>query len=140
VVFVVIAFGLSLYDKAFTIEDPLTILFALFGISLFGMIIGALFGLGRLAFPALQLAETVVHRMMFFFSGALFYANLVPARERAWALYNPLLHLIEFVRDGIFKNYHSRYADWPYPWTVIILGVGLMVLVISATRRYVAAQ
>jgi capsular polysaccharide transport system permease protein len=140
VVFIIITLGLALYDNSYAIDDPLTILFALFGISLLGMVIGALFGLGRLAFPAVQLAEVVIHRTMFFFSGALFYANLVPARERAWALYNPLLHLIEFVRDGVFKSYHSRYAEWSYPWTVIALGIALMVFVISATRRYVAAQ
>lgn len=139
VVLLVIIGGLALYQGSLEINDPLTMLIALTCISILGMVVGTLFGLGELVVPVLSLVETVFFRMMFFFSGALYYANLLPPRMRYWALFNPLLDLIEFVRDGFFVTYHSRYAIWSYPLSFIVVGLGLMMAVIRATRRYVAA-
>jgi capsular polysaccharide transport system permease protein len=139
VVLVVIISGLALYQGSLEINDPLTMLIALTCISILGMVVGTLFGLGELVIPALSLVETVFFRLMFFFSGALYIANTLPPRMRYFALFNPLLHLIEFVRDGFFVSYHSRYANWHYPLSFVGVGLALMMVVIRATRRYVAA-
>jgi capsular polysaccharide transport system permease protein len=138
-VFVIIAGGIAFYDDSVTFRDPLTILAALSGIALLGMIVGAIFGLGELVIPSLHLAEVVVARIMFFFSGALYYANLIPTQIRRWALLNPLLHLIEFVRSGYFANYDSRYVNWHYPITFIVLGLAFIMLLLHRTRRYMVA-
>ncbi len=139
VVLVVIIGGLSVYQGSLQLNDPLTMLSALTCLSILGMVVGTLFGLGQLVIPGLGLVETIFFRLMFFFSGALFMANSLPARMRYWALWNPLLHLIEFVRDGFFTTYHSRYANWHYPLSFVVCGLALMMMVIRATRRYVAA-
>ena len=59
---------------------------------------------------------------------------------REWALLNPLLHLIEFVRNGIFTIYQSRYAVWYYPLEFIVVGLAFMMVLLYSTRRYVVAQ
>lgn len=140
VVFAIIAGGIAFYDKSVEINDPLTIFAAVTSISLIVMVLGTLFGLGELAIPSLLLVETMLTRVMLFFSGALYYANLVPARLREAALLNPLLHLIEFVRGGYFSFYHPRYANWHYPLEWIVVGIAFMMLIVYSTRRYVVAQ
>jgi len=137
IVLAVIIGGLSLYQGSLQLSDPLTMLIALTCLSILGMVVGTLFGLGQLVIPGLGLVETIFFRLMFFFSGALYFANAIPARMRYWALFNPLLHLIEFVRDGTFTTYHSRYANWHYPLSFVVCGLALMMMVIRATRRYV---
>lgn len=139
VVLVLIIGGLSLYQGSLLLNDPMTMIAALTCISLLGMVAGTLFGLGQLVIPSIAIIEVVFFRLMFFFSGALYYANILPPRMRFYALFNPLLHLIEFVRDGIFEGYHSRYANWHYPLAFVFVGMALMMAVIRATRRYVVA-
>lgn len=140
VTFVVIVGGIAAYDKSVAINDPLQILMALTCIALLAAVIGTLLGLGALAIPTLAVAEVVVARVMFFFSGALYYANLLPPRMREWALLNPLLHLIEFVRGGLFTIYQPRYANWHYPLEFIAVGISLVIVVLYSTRRYIVAQ
>jgi capsular polysaccharide transport system permease protein len=140
VAFVMIVGAIAAYDKSIVIHDPLQILIAVTGMALLGTVIGTLLGLGSLAIPSLALAEVVINRVMFFFSGALYYANMLPARMREYALMNPLLHLIEFVRGGLFTFYEPRYANWHYPLEFIGVGIALLVVVLYSTRRYVVAQ
>ena len=139
VVLVLIVAGLSLYQGSLQLNDPLTMLAALTCISILGMVVGTLFGLGQLVIPGLAVVETIFFRLMFFFSGAFYYANMLPPRMRFFALFNPLLHLIEFVRDGFFASYRSRYANWHYPLTFVFVGLALMMVVVRSTRRYVIA-
>jgi capsular polysaccharide transport system permease protein len=136
VVFVIVVVGIAVYEDSWEIDDPLTILAALTGMGLLGMIVGAFFGLAELAVPAIKLGEIVLARAMLFFSGVLFFANMLPARIREWALLNPMLHLIEFVRDGYFVAYHSRYVNWEYPVSFIVAGLALTMVLLHATRRY----
>lgn len=140
VAFVLIVGAIAAYDKSIEIRDPLQILMAVTCMSLLGTVIGTLLGLGSLAIPSLALAETVIARVMFFFSGALYYANLLPSRMREYALLNPLLDLIEFVRGGLFTTYEPRYASWQYPLEFIAVGIALLIVVLYSTRRYVVAE
>jgi capsular polysaccharide transport system permease protein len=121
------------------INEPLTVLAALTLLSVLGMVVGTMFGLGELALPSLKLLNSAVNRLAFFMSGALYYANELPERIRTYALLNPLLHLIEFVRDGFFTTYHSRYAEWRYPLTFVICGILVMLTIERAGRRFIVA-
>lgn len=140
-VFVLVVVGLAFFDKTVQLSDPLTMLAAFAGISMLGVIIGTIFGLGELAIPSLQLAETVISRAMLFFSGALYYANFLPPRMRELALLNPMFHLIEFGRNGFFgKYYHSHYVNWHYPLEFIFAGVVVIAVMLHSSRRYIGAQ
>jgi capsular polysaccharide transport system permease protein len=139
--FVLIAGAIAAYDKSVQLSGPLTMLAALTGISMLGVIVGVVFGLGELAIPSLQLAEMAFARVMLFFSGALYYANLLPPRMRELALFNPMFLLIEFVRNGFFGScYQSRYANWYYPLEFIAVGLVFVVLILHSSRRYVGPQ
>jgi capsular polysaccharide transport system permease protein len=139
VVLVIVVAGLSLYENALQVNDPLTLLAALGSISAIALVVGVFFGFGELAVPALQIVRIFFTRFMFFFSGAFFLANGLTPQVRYWALLNPLVDLFEFVRDGMFSTYHSRYAEWSYPLYFIMVGVPLILVLDRATRRYVLA-
>jgi capsular polysaccharide transport system permease protein len=138
--FVIIVGAIAAYDKSVAIPDPLEILMALTCVALLATVIGTLLGLAALAMPSIALAEIVISRIMFFFGGAFYYANTLPPRMREYALWNPLLDLMEFIRGGLFSFYDPRYATWQYPLGFIGVGIALVVIVLYSTRRYIVAQ
>jgi capsular polysaccharide transport system permease protein len=70
-----------------------------------------------------------------FWISALFYTlDDVPSDVRGLMLYNPVVHVVELVRDGWFPEYTARDAD---PLYVIwfILGFGLLGLLLERVVR-----
>ncbi len=64
-----------------------------------------------------------------FWISALFYTlDDVPSDVRELMLYNPVVHVVETVRDGWFPEYNSQYADPLYViWYILAFGlVGLL--------------
>ncbi len=136
IAYTVVIAGLTLYQDDFQIADPLMLLTALVGISMLAVIGGVLFGLGKLAVPWLQLVQTFYMRLMFIFSGCFFFANDLPPQVAYYASFNPLLSLMEFLREAFFPQYVSRYATWEYPLIFIVVGIALVLVLVRATRRY----
>lgn len=139
VAFSLMVVGVSIYQDSLQVVDPLSLLVALAGIAALATIAGVFFGLGELAVPSLRFVDAFFRRAMLFCSGVFFFANDLPSQIRGWMMLNPLVHYFEFVKDGMFPNYHSRYAEWSYPLPFILVGVFLIVVFERATRRYLAA-
>ena len=73
-------------------------------------------------------------RPAIFISGIFFVANELPENIlRIFAL-NPILHAVEFARDGMLFHYQSRVAD-PYYVLLWILGMFAAALMIRLIRR-----
>lgn len=89
--------------------------------------LGAAFGylLSTLA----QIDVTMQHisgpmlRPVIFFSGIFFVANELPEQWLAVFAWNPILHAVEFARDGMLFHYQSRVAE---PIYVIQWMAGMM--------------
>jgi capsular polysaccharide transport system permease protein len=77
------------------------------GFGLIGCIIGPLWQDSKMIVPMLI-------RPFFYISGILFPANAIPDKFRAFALWNPVLHALELMREGIFANYSSHDGSWLY--------------------------
>ena len=73
-------------------------------------------------------------RPLFWISGLFYTLDDVPSDARHLILYNPVVHIVEIVRDGWFPEYVSRDAD---PLYVIwfILGFGLLGLLLERVVR-----
>jgi len=84
--------------------------------------------------PVIERLYSPLLRPMFWFSGIFFTANGLPAPVRDVMLYNPLLHVIEFVRTGWFLEYRSQYASPSYVLTWI-LALGFLGLVTERVAR-----
>lgn len=139
VAYTVIVGGLSLYQGDLQVADPLKVLLALAGICALAVVSGVMFGLGQLAVPWLKLVEVFYMRLMFVFSGGFFFANDLPPTLAYYASFNPLMSLIEFLREAFFPQYVSRYATWWYPLAFIAVGMELVLVLERATRRYLVA-
>ena len=68
-------------------------------------------------------------RPLFWFSGVFYTANGLPAVARDLMLYNPVLHVVEFVRSGWFIEYRSQHASVSYvcAWIVTLTFLGLVI-------------
>lgn len=92
------------------------------------------FGLGltlcslRVFFPSVAQLTSPIMRPLFWISGLFFTANDLPSGARHAMLWNPVLHVIELVRDGWFPSYTSRYANVVYllGWIAGLVTTGLI--------------
>ena len=77
------------------------------GLGLIVCVIGPLWPDSKVIVPMLI-------RPLFFISGIFFPANAIPEKFRVFALWNPVLHALELMREGIFASYSSHDGSWPY--------------------------
>ena len=134
-VFFVIMGGQSLLRGDLTPLDSLLQVFL--GISL-AALLGASLGL---VLCMLGVLSNVVERLRgpvmrpLFWVSALFYTlDDVPTDVRNLMLYNPVVHVVEIVRDGWFPQYTAKHTDPLYVmW--FILGFGLLGLLLERVVR-----
>jgi capsular polysaccharide transport system permease protein len=139
-VMLVILLGLYLFGQHIIINDKLEVLGALFGISLLAAVIGGLFGVISLRWHSAVFFARSLNRLMFFLSGAFFYAGELPEQTRNYILLNPLFHYIEHLREGFFPSYQAIYVSWSYPLAFIIPGMFLLLVADRLLRGHAFEQ
>jgi capsular polysaccharide transport system permease protein len=136
VVFVILMALAGVLEGHFAFDNPLQVLTAL----IIASVLGA--GLGMIVCSLSVYSNTVerlfgpLTRPLFWISGLFFSVNSLPTKARNALLYNPVLHIIELVRDGCFAGYHTHYVSAWYPgvWAFVLLFFGLT-LERAARRR-----
>jgi ABC-type polysaccharide/polyol phosphate export permease len=73
-------------------------------------------------------------RPAIFLSGIFFVANELPENVLAIFALNPILHAVEFARDGMLFHYESRIAD-PFYVLFWIAGMFAAALIVRLVRR-----
>lgn len=127
-VFVGLLAGNALLQGELQIDSPFRVLAGLTLAWLLGVGLGMfLMGLG-LFFPATERLVPILLRPLFLISGLFFTANDLPTEVRELLLYNPVMHTIELVRDGWFREYQAHYLDVPYllAWILVLGYLGLL--------------
>ncbi len=109
------------------IESFNDMLLGLLAIWLFAVGIGFINASIKLYLPSYGQTYAAIQRPFFFVSGIFFTAESLPPTLREIALYNPILHAVEWCRSAIFTNYDARYLDKDYLLTfvVVLLSIGL---------------
>lgn len=78
--------------------------------------------------PTWNQLEGIISRPMFFISGIFFLPTNFPPTAQYWLSWNPLLHCIEWVREGYYGYYTSHVLDKGYLFTCIglfiVMGLG----------------
>ncbi|MDD7911622.1 ABC transporter permease [Pseudovibrio exalbescens] len=71
--------------------------------------------------------EGILSKPLFFISGIFFIPSAFPSSLVDLISWNPVLHCIEWVREGYYPNYNSVVLDKPYllSITLVLLLVGL---------------
>ncbi|HPQ23916.1 MAG TPA: ABC transporter permease [Gammaproteobacteria bacterium] len=104
------------------VQDPLGVFIGFALMWMIGSGMGAVFAGMSSRFPALpKFAQPFLGRPLFFTSGLFFTAEMVPPRIREWLLYNPLLHVMEHIRNSFFFEMESPYGDLGYPVAIAVV-------------------
>jgi len=83
--------------------------------------------------PTWRQLEAVISRPLFFLSGIFYVPSEFPTHIVSWLSWNPILHGIEWFREGYYSNYNSIVLDKSYLMTCILL---LLVFGFSGERLY----
>lgn len=71
---------------------------------------------------------TILTRPLMFISAIFYVPSYMPPEIIAWIKWNPVLHCVEWMRNGYYANYNSRVLDEFYVLTVavILILIGLL--------------
>lgn len=127
-VFLVIMGGEALYLQQLpAVDDLFVVIMGLLLAALLGTSLGlVLCMLGELS-GAVQRLRTPLMRPLFWASGLFFTLADTPVEAQGYLLANPVLHLVEAVRDGWFTTYRSEAASLGYvgAWILGLASLGL---------------
>ncbi|PID36128.1 MAG: ABC transporter [Rhodobacterales bacterium] len=99
-----------------------------FGTSLlFGFGVGSLNAILYEKYQAWQHVEKIFARPLFFLSGVFYIPSSLPPEAVAIIKWNPILHIVEWVREGFYVNYDSQILDKTYPLSIaaVLVMIGL---------------
>lgn len=125
-IFMRVFHGLPFYEW---MDRPLSLLLALsalaflaYGMSYLSAQIGRMFDQWR------DFAG-ILGRLLFFTSGVWFTLDSLPPGVRGWAVYNPLAHVIEWIRDAAIPTFSSLHIDrlYPFQFGLVCLVIGLFI-------------
>lgn len=123
VIFVVLLGGIAfLYD----LDVPWNLPSLSTGIAvtaLLGAGLGTLNGYLFLEFPVWERAWAIATRPLFLMSGVFFTFQMMPPAAQAVLWWNPLVHCVGLVRDGVYGTYDASYVSPLY-----VVGIGLLLL------------
>nr|WP_321302970.1 ABC transporter permease [Alcaligenes faecalis] len=126
---ILILTGVGLLGHEVKPDDPLGILFAMFGLWSFGI------GYGLIASVLMSLVRETAHILkilmmpLYLVSGVIMPISAAPPPYRDWLLLNPLVHGLELVRHGFANYYHmvpGVSMSYLYLWSVSSLFLGLV--------------
>lgn len=117
-------FGISTTFNDFLLLVLVNILFLAFclGLSLMLCVVGE-------KYPEASKFGAFIQRPMYFMSGVFFSLEQIPEKYHPYLSWNPLLHVIELTREGLFASYHGMFADLQYlaMSSIATLAFGLLV-------------
>ena len=83
-------------------------------------------GLALMPFTGMfQFVDTLIGvamRFLYFTSGVLFAIDRLPKEIRDYLSYNPIIHIVEYIRSGFFRGYaeNSAFPDMPYAISICV--------------------
>ncbi len=119
--------GFVFFVDELKVYSLLLVFAGIFVCSLMALGIGLIFGVIRLYFSAFSNFQTVILRIMFFTSGVFFIVDGLPLFLQEWIWYNPLVHLVDWIRSAFFYDFNSNFYSYKYPifCTLVFLFIGL---------------
>jgi capsular polysaccharide transport system permease protein len=109
------------------LPEPLGVLFGFGGALLLGLGLGLSLAAGSALWPVVERLFPVVRRLLFFGSAIFYSLSMLPANAAALLSWNPLVHVNETVRAGMFSAFGGGQADRAYLgfWALALLAFGL---------------
>ena len=114
-------------------RHPDQLLYAFGGIALLGFGLGTFNAVVMSRWESWQFVEQILNRPLFIISGVFYVPSHLPPKALAVLEWNPVLHLIEWVRTGYYPNYDSMVLSRPY---VLGCALTLLLLGLAGERLY----
>ena len=136
VVFVFLLLIFAYFSIYRSIDSFLGLFAAIASLWLFAIGIGCLNATILLFIPSYRQTYAVIQRPFFFVSGIFFTVDGLPEAVREIALYNPILHAIEWFRSAYFQSYESAYLDTRYLWSLVLVFLAVGLASLHKNREY----
>lgn len=98
-------------------------LIAFAGMAMFALAFGLAYSFMETIAPGLQHFRGIIMIIMFISSGFSFLIDRMPLAIREIVSWNPLVHCLEWFREGFYYGYECRALDLPYLFTVTVVGL-----------------
>lgn len=113
--------GLIGLDLAGLPHHPEQLILAFLATLSFGFGVGCINALLYQRYQAWQHVEKVFARPLFFLSGVFYIPSNLPPEAISIIRWNPILHIVEWVREGYYAHYDSQVLMKMYPLTIAAL-------------------
>jgi capsular polysaccharide transport system permease protein len=109
--------------------------FSALSAGLFCMIMNAIF-------PLTEKIVSVVLRVMYLASGVIFLYEMIPYQYRIYVIYNPVLHLINMVRESFFTQiaYDATFMNAQYVFTFFGVMFASSILLIISYKKHLLQE
>lgn len=101
-----------------------------------GLALGVAFGTLAVVWRYSPRFAPVIERFLQVFSSVILVSEQLPEAWRPWALWSPLAHALQLIRQAYFAGYHSDDASAAY----FFVGLGLVVVLAGAAQRAVRSR
>lgn len=127
-----LALGFYMFGIEIMVVDLPQVFLAVLLAVLLGAAIGIIIECLMTVWELAKLLKPVINRVLFFTSGVFFSVNDMPEIVQKYALVNPLMHLIEFTRNGFQTTYPMQGVSFTY--AIAVTG-GLLLLAFLLDMR-----
>lgn len=86
-------------------------------------------------FPVWERIWSILNRPLFMMSGVFFLFDGIPAPFRDWLWFNPVVHVIDEMRAGIYPVHDARYTSPLYIFGVALVSLCLGMLLLRRHHR-----
>jgi capsular polysaccharide transport system permease protein len=119
------------YGQQFTswVRDPIILAEAVFTLFFFAFCTASLSSSLARIWRAWPLVFSYLSRPLYFTSGIFFTLSELPTTFRGLALYNPIAHILEWIRTGAIPGFVSNLYSpiYIYSWAFIMLFTALLI-------------
>lgn len=129
-VFVLVMWGIIVFEDLRPILEPLHIINALCMAAALGLGIGTLNCFLMSMYPIWGQAWNILNKPLFILSGILFLFDTFPEPYDKFLVFNPLVHVVGEMRRGFFTNYQGSYIEplYIYLGSFAAFAIGLLLL------------
>jgi capsular polysaccharide transport system permease protein len=124
--------GIYVIFQLQVVVNLVSILEALLLVTMLAVGVGTLNCYLMTAFPIWERVWHILTRPLFLMSGIFFTYDLMPAKAQSLLWYNPLIHCVGLMRQGIYPTYKGSYITPEY---VVGFAIGLLVLGLMLLER-----
>jgi len=137
IVFILLLFLSQYFGQEIIIEDVLGVCIAFALLLVTGTGLGMTFCALTPHLPSISnIINPFLGRPLFFTSGLFFTVDMLPPTVREILLYNPILHMIEYLRSSFFTQFESAHYDLGYAsaWALGAFTLGFAAMRANRTR------